>query len=257
MKHRIVLIVAALLAQGVSMAQDVIIDKKGNEINGKVIEITGAEVKFTGAENPDGFVFTTLLSDLFMIKYADGTKKVFTTTPVVDTIVIDKSQPAATMERIRYSGPRIGVTVIGDGTTLDYLEDRGKTGVISQFGWQLETRIFTLSDGTSGLVEYVGLVGGMEQGLFLPSLSVLFGMRSGKKGLEAAAGPNLSLSGLGVAFAVGGSFKTKEIYFPINLAIVPSVGKLKYEYDTNGVESSHRVQTGIRLSLIIGFNTRE
>ena len=39
------------------------------------------------------------------------------------------------------------------------------TALITQYGWQLESR-FIESEDISGLVEWVFLVGGMERGLF-------------------------------------------------------------------------------------------
>ncbi len=150
--------------------------------------------------------------------------------------------------RIRYNGPRVGVTFIGPGAIQDYLSERRKAPLVVQFGWQFETRLFTINNGTSGLVEWVLLVGGTEQGLFLPSATMLLGMRSGMQGYEFGIGPSLSVSGIGMAFAVGGSLKSGKMYFPINLAVVPSA------YKKNGIQGEG--PTGVRVSLLIGFNTR-
>ncbi|MDH5382492.1 MAG: hypothetical protein OEW75_16685 [Cyclobacteriaceae bacterium] len=78
---------------------------------------------------------------------------------------------------------------------------------------------------------------------------MLLGIRNNNNGLEFGLGPNLSLSGVGMAFAVGGSLKSDKMYFPINLVFVPSVRKK--DYDTQITE-----RTGSRISLLIGFNTR-
>jgi hypothetical protein len=198
-----------------------------------------------------------LKSEIFMIQYANGNKEVFADKSVSTTSAIKekKDQPFYD-ERLKFSGPRIGFTIIGNGLAAEEIRDRGKTPFITQFGWQFETRIFTLKDGTSGLFEFVPLIGGIEQGMFLPSLSAMFGMR-GKKGTEFAFGPNLSLTGAGMVFAVGSSFHSENVYFPINLAVVPSVSRMDDQYDANGTYEQVPTHTGVRVSLLIGFMTRK
>jgi hypothetical protein len=130
---------------------------------------------------------------------------------------------------VKLSGPRIGATVVTTGSASDFIQNdlmtpgddgwgNSSTALITQYGWQLETR-FIESDEISGLVEWVFLVGGMERGLFLPSVSSLFGMRS-KSGFESALGPNLSLTGIGMVLAVGYTFTTGNLNIPVNLSFV-------------------------------------
>ena len=91
---------------------------------------------------------------------------------------------------------------------------------------------------------------------FLPSASFLFGLRT-KSGLELAFGPNLSYpSGLGAVIAIGTSFHVDEVYFPVNIAFVPSVTKSTTETLYNGKKITVTEHTGFRVSLLIGFNTR-
>jgi hypothetical protein len=45
------------------------------------------------------------------------------------------------------------------------------------------------------------------------------------KGFECAVGPNFSLSGVGLAFAVGYNFKSGNLNIPINLPFVPGINK--------------------------------
>ena len=186
---------------------------------------------------------------------------------------------------VKLSGPRIGATVVTAGSATDIIQnglfpgDEGfgysSTALITQYGWQLESK-FMESDDISGLVEWVFLVGGMERGLFLPSVSSLFGMRA-KSGFEGALGPNLSLSGIGMVLAVGYTFTSGNLNIPVNLSFVP--GKMKtcegqdaYTY-VSGPYSTDEVtgeevgtvyyepavldvdyNTGNRISLTIGFN---
>ena len=52
-------------------------------------------------------------------------------------------------------------------------------------------------ENVAGLVEGIIFFGGLEYGLFLPSLSGMFGARF-SSGYEFAVGPNLSLGGAGL-----------------------------------------------------------
>lgn len=146
-------------------------------------------------------------------------------------------QPPATME---LSGPRVGMTVLSPGV-LDKI--RSDTGgyltlgpVISQFGWQKEKRFYANPDGLTGVTEFVFLMGGLEQGVFIPSLNWLVGVRS-PNGAEFAVGPNITPFGAALAVAGGVTFRSGNLNFPINLAVVPS-------------------KSGTRVSLLAGFNAR-
>ena len=158
----------------------------------------------------------------------------------------------------KLSGPRIGFTLLTHGSSADVINDRGevkdqngntiwsegqKVAFISQYGWQRETR-FVDNGEIAGLVEWVVVVGGMEQGMFLPALSSLVGIRTGN-GMEAAIGPNLSLSGIGMVLTIGKNFKSGNLNFPVNIAFVP--GKSSAWGDGG-------YPTGSRISLMLGFN---
>ena len=117
-------------------------------------------------------------------------------------------------------------------------------------------------------MEVVPLIGGFEQGLFLPSLSILLGLRGGTKtAFEVALGPNFSIGRdyfgnqkgrVGLVLAVGTSLKKKNINFPITLAFVPSVGYTANVYDTNtGTSSMVKYESGYRVALLVGFNSRK
>ena len=60
--------------------------------------------------------------------------------------------------------------------------------MITQFGWQVEKQFYNGGSGVAALTEAVVLVGGMEQGLVLPSLSWLVGVRT-HAGTEFGVGP--------------------------------------------------------------------
>lgn len=173
-------------------------------------------------------------------------------------------------EARRYGGPRMGATLVGPGVFRDALIAEGKNNLFSQFGWQFEKRLFTTKTGISAVVEFVPLIGGIDMGKFIPSASALIGIRT-KKGIEFGAGPNASIYGykdakgnytttnsFGVVIAAGMSMKSDKVYFPINIAFIPSVGKVaKYKDPQTGKEISQKYQTGAKVSLLIGFNYRK
>ena len=173
-------------------------------------------------------------------------------------------------ESRRYGGPRIGATLVGPGVFRDALTYEGKNSLYSQFGWQFEKRLFTTKTGISAVVELVPLIGGLDMGKFIPSVSGLIGIRS-KKGYEFGAGPNMAVYGyknaqgyyttntsFGIVIAAGMSFKSDKVYFPINIAYIPSVGKTANVTDpTTGVKTRVKYETGHKVSLLIGFNYRK
>jgi hypothetical protein len=55
---------------------DVLLFKDGSEIRGKVLEVSGDEIKYKRCDTPDGPTYVSRKSELFMIKYANGTREV-------------------------------------------------------------------------------------------------------------------------------------------------------------------------------------
>lgn len=262
-------------------AQDIMTLRDGNDLAVKVTEINETEIKYKDFKNLDGPIRVIYKSDVFSIKYENGVKSVFNTEHIVQQTNTVEYKPAenqgkvydkdtsdfAKIRRKSFSGPRIGFTYITSGTSADYLAARGKNQGITQFGWQFEGRLFTV-EGFSGLIEFVPLIGGMEQGIIIPSASCLLGLRSsGKTSFEFALGPNFSISpnykgdtegAVGLVLAAGTSFKKGNINFPINIAVVPSIGSKHDIYDvTTKTTTSQSFQTGWRISLLVGFNYRK
>lgn len=146
---------------------------------------------------------------------------------------------ADVVQPLSLSGPRFGVTFLTSGIQEKVTELSGyEVGpVVTQFGWQWETRFFTLDSGPTGVSEWVLLVGGLEQSVFLPSLTWIVGIRS-NEGAEFGVGPNVTPAGAALAVAGGVTLQSGPIFFPINFAAVPS-------------------RSGLRLSVLTGFNMRQ
>ena len=123
------------------------------------------------------------------------------------------------------SGPRIGFTIITNGDLKDELvSEFGLTSnIITQFGYQFEKQIMG-DENVAGLVEGIIFLGGLEHGLFLPSLSGMFGARF-SSGYEFAVGPNLSLGGAGLVLGFGKTIEAGNLNIPINFAWVPSTSR--------------------------------
>jgi hypothetical protein len=154
------------------------------------------------------------------------------------------------------SGPRVGFTILTDGELTDNLDEEFglNSNLITQFGYQFEKQIMG-DDKVAGLVEGLLFIGGLEHGLFLPSVSGMFGARF-ESGYEFAIGPNISLSGAALVLGFGKTIKAGNLNIPINFAWVPSTSRQRTDYDDDDVNETETYQTGHRFTITVGFNYR-
>jgi hypothetical protein len=138
---------------------------------------------------------------------------------------------------VTLSGPRVGVTSLSQGV-VDRLKEHNLDirPVITQFGWQFEKQFYGRDSGLSAVNEWVVLLGGLEQGHALPSVSWLVGLRT-REGTEFGIGPNVTPLGVALTVAAGVTFRAGILNVPVNVAVVPS-------------------GSGVRLSVLTGFNLR-
>jgi hypothetical protein len=157
--------------------------------------------------------------------------------PVGAQTVSPVTIPPPPLKMVNLSGPRFGVTSLSAGV-VETLQDRqievGST--ITQFGWQFEKQFYSKQGGVAALHEFVFLVGGLEQGVVLPSLNWMVGLRS-PTGAEFGIGPNLTPAGVALALAGGVTFRSGALNVPMTVAFVPS-------------------KAGTRISVLTGFNLR-
>lgn len=181
--------------------------------------------------------------------------------------------------RLSLGGPRMGVTGF-TGETASYIkmseEDGGYDALplMFLFGYQFELQYLTHGD-FQALFEIIPNVTGLDQGLFLPSLSLMQGLRH-KSGFEFAFGPILSFSkkatgyydnnnqwhlpnkydsiaypqisrfdsrgelefNPGFIFGIGKTFKSGNLNIPVNLFVVPR-------------------KKGLQVGLSFGYNTKK
>lgn len=95
-----------------ALAQDNIILKSGAEIPAKVLEVAPGQIKYRRQDNPEGPVYTTGTTNVLLIRYANGTKDVFSKStgnptgpalttsslPTADTLPVENS----TINGLRY-----------------------------------------------------------------------------------------------------------------------------------------------------------
>lgn len=129
--------------------------------------------------------------------------------------------PAPTRQ-VNLSGPRFGVTYLA-GAITDSLaaHDLDVAPVITQFGWQWERIFYGVAGGPVVVSEWVLLVGGLDQQVFLPSLSWLIGIRT-NRGAEFGVGPHVGPSGVALAIAGGVTKQLGTMNIPLNVALVPT-----------------------------------
>jgi hypothetical protein len=149
----------------------------------------------------------------------------------------DITIPPPPLKTVNLSGPRFGVTMLSEGV-VNKLHERSidvRPG-ITQFGWQFEKEFYSKQGGVAAMNEFVMLFGGLEQGVVLPSLNWMVGLRS-SSGAEFGIGPNLTPAGVALALAGGVTFRSGALNVPVTFAIVPS-------------------SAGTRMSMLTGFNLR-
>jgi hypothetical protein len=146
-------------------------------------------------------------------------------------------EPPPLAKTVNLSGPRFGMTALGPGV-VEELKKRSITvgSNVSQFGWQFEKQFYAKGSGLAAVNEWVVLVGGLEQGVVLPSLSWIVGLRT-REGVEFGIGPNVTPVGVSLVLAAGVTMRAGTMNVPLNVAVVPS-------------------KVGTRVSVLSGFNMR-
>ena len=147
------------------------------------------------------------------------------------------NQAPPPVRTLSLSGPRMGITLLSDGV-VNKLKTEGVDirPTISQFGWQSERQFYSKQGGVTALNEWVFLLGGLDQGVAIPSLSWLVGLRT-QEGAEFGIGPNVTPAGVALAVAAGVTIRTGVMNVPMNFAVVPT-------------------KAGTRVTLLTGFTLR-
>ncbi len=120
--------------------------------------------------------------------------------------------------KINNSGPRVGVAML-TGSLNEFAtrsEDQGGLGIapaVSMIGYQLEGQ-YVGTENFSALIEGIFNVSGLEQGQFIPSITIMNGFRFGKGGWEFAFGPGFSVKSVSKGFFdKDNTFGTPDRYY--------------------------------------------
>ena len=123
----------------------------------------------------------------------------------------------ANVGKVSNAGPRVGVGVM-TGAFYEYANRSKSQGgldifpAVSMIGYQLEAQ-YVGTDNFSALAEFILNVNGLEQGKFIPTLSILNGFRFGDSAWEFAFGPGFTLTKTSMGrFLDDGSYQTRQEY---------------------------------------------
>jgi hypothetical protein len=83
-------LIAFIVFPIISFAQDVIIKKNGDEIQSKVFEVDSNYIKYKRFDNVDGPNYILSKTEVFMIKYANGTKEIISELDEPETLQTEK-----------------------------------------------------------------------------------------------------------------------------------------------------------------------
>ncbi len=97
------------------------------------------------------------------------------------------------VDQLNLSGPRMGFTAFTGELSKIYSDPNNMGGfdafpLMFQFGYQFEVKYLNQGD-FQALFEFIPIITGLDQGRFIPSISILNGMRSNRTGWEFAFGP--------------------------------------------------------------------
>lgn len=101
------------------------------------------------------------------------------------------------VDRLKLDGPRMGFVTYTGSLYNRITESKTYGGfdafpMMFQFGYQFEKQY--LNEGkVQALFEFIPLITGLDQGYFIPSLTLMHGVRSNVNGWEFAFGPSFSL----------------------------------------------------------------
>jgi hypothetical protein len=120
--------------------------------------------------------------------------------PMLVNALIRKEQVISenVVERLRLDGPRMGVGYVGGLAGERLTAKRSENGfamlpIMSQFGYQFEVQYLSAGN-LQALIEIIPLISGMDQGRFVPSVSLLNGLRHSRSGVEFAFGPSFRIT---------------------------------------------------------------
>jgi hypothetical protein len=139
------------------------------------------------------------------------------------------SDSVPVMERRELDGPRVGFTYITGPKADARLHELNLKPLMSLFGWHFEQVSRPRNGGPMLVAQQIFLIAGLDQGIAIPSGSLLVGIRL-QNGFEFGMGPNLSPVGAALAMGFGKSLRMGGATIPLNVALVMSQGAMRTSF---------------------------
>ena len=138
---------------------------------------------------------------------------------------------------VNLTGPRAGVLFLaGDEDRLRKEYDVNR--VVTQLGLALETRMFAVPEGPTGVAQLVALAGvgdgGGNGARFVPSGMLLFGLRT-QGGFEVSVGPWFAERDAAAVVQLGAVLPAGYMRIPLHVQLMPT-------------------NSGLRVGFMTGFN---
>jgi len=186
-----------LVAAGIALDVDKMvtgnIDRFGEKI---VIVLKVIDVKSAAVEKQNATEYVNLQNELQRM-VGISVQKLLGITPDQNLVnlLINYDPPVESPKtQMGLDGPRMGFS-FATGDAADVLRAPESAGGYNmfpatfQFGWQKEWQYLSSGD-FQALIEFIPMIGGLESGKFIPSVTFLNGFRVGKRGWEFAFGPS-------------------------------------------------------------------
>jgi hypothetical protein len=217
MKNKLFLIFAFLtFFAGAGYAQDIITKQNGDAICSKTLEVSAESVRYRKFELPDGPDYVLDASEVFMIKYENGSKDVFKKNPVTGVITIEHIKAEAPAPKPEISAtPQSEVTTTSKPATTTVTTAASKPASVFPSGARIKQSgngTFALLKIESSTVSFraavrtpiyaVSLVSG-RQTVKAKSISNTKGDIVFDNGVTAKAGSSLLLGGNGMRIQKG------------------------------------------------------
>lgn len=161
------------------------------DVNNERIDKTAVR-EFLYLPNEIQSMITITLRDLFNLKNEALLVSRLTKVVQFESEIINPNK-----NRLNLSGPRLGATYF-TGDAADYLAKESYRGghnampIMFMFGYQFEVQ-YVNSGRFQALFEFIPTVTGLDQGIVMPNISILNGLRDNVKGWEFALGPTIGV----------------------------------------------------------------
>lgn len=118
--------------------------------------------------------------------------------------------------KLKLNGPRMGVSYMGgnNGQIIQRPKDQGGYDAFplsAIIGYQFEKSYLSAGD-FQALFEFLPMVAGLDQNRFVPSFTVMNGIRSNNTGLEIAFGPIFEITRMANVFQYEGTWYLQDDY---------------------------------------------